>query len=92
VDITRIVGLALITTIFVLIIKREKPALAVMLSIAFSVVVLLMVMGRLVTIVQVLQDMASRANANYFFLTTLLKILGLAFLTDFGASVCRDSG
>lgn len=91
-DITRIVGLALITTIFVLIIKREKPALAIMLSMAFSVVVLLMIMGKLVTIVQVLQNMAGRANANYFFLTTVLKILGVAYLTELGAAVCRDAG
>lgn len=91
-EIARIVGLALITTIFALIIRREKPALALMLSLSFSLMVLLAVMGKLATIINVLQEMADQADANFFFLSTVLKILGVAYLTELGAAICRDAG
>jgi stage III sporulation protein AD len=91
-EIAQIVGLALITVIFAVIIRQQKPALAVLLSVAFALLVMLAVMGRIVTIIDVVEEMTKKANANYFFLSTVLKILGVAYLTEMGAAICRDAG
>lgn len=40
----------------------------------------------------VVTELSHRAEANYFFLGTVLKILGVAYLAEFGAAICRDSG
>ena len=39
-----------------------------------------------------LNNLANKANINTQFLGILLKITGIAFLTEFAVSICRDSG
>lgn len=91
-EIARLVGLALITTVFLMFLRQEKPQMAIILSIAFSVVVFLMMAGKLSTIVQVVSDISRKAEVNFFFLSTVLKILGIAYLAEFAAAICRDAG
>ncbi|MGE5396091.1 MAG: stage III sporulation protein AD [Chitinophagales bacterium] len=91
-EIAQIVGLALVVTVLLLLIRQEKPVLGVVLSLAFATVVFLFIVGKITTIVDVLAELSQRAEANYFFLGTVLKILGVAYLTEFGAAICRDAG
>lgn len=91
-EIAQIVGLALIATVFLMLIRQERPALAVVLSLAFGAVVFLFVAGKLQMMVSVLTELTNRAQANYFFLGTVLKILGVAYIAEFGAAICRDAG
>ncbi len=91
-EIAQIVGLGLVVTVFLLIIRQEKPVLAVVLSLAFVTVIFLFVIDKIATIVGVITELSHRTEANYFFLGTILKILGIAYLAEFGAAICRDSG
>jgi len=91
-EIAQIIGLALLTTIFLLILRQEKPVMAVLLSIVFAVVVFTFLMDKMASIVEVLKELTRRAEINYFFLTTILKILGVAYLAEFAASICIDAG
>ncbi|MGE5371566.1 MAG: stage III sporulation protein AD [Solirubrobacterales bacterium] len=91
-EIAQIVGLALVVTVFLMIIRQERPALAVVLSIAFAAVIFLFIAGKLATVINVLTALSERAQANYFFLGTVLKILGVAYISEFGAAICRDAG
>ena len=43
-------------------------------------------------IINLLQDIASRTNINGEFLKILIKITGIAILTEFAVSICKDSG
>lgn len=91
-EIAQIAGLALLTTIFLLILRQEKPVMAVLLSIVFSVVVFVFLMEKMASIIEVLKELTRRAQINYFFLATILKILGVAYLAEFAASICHDAG
>jgi stage III sporulation protein AD len=39
-----------------------------------------------------LKDIANKANINSYFLGIILKITGIAILTEFAVSICQDSG
>lgn len=91
-EIAQVIGLALITTIFLLILRQEKPVMAVILSITFSIVVFLLMMGKLATIIALMQELTRRAQINYFFMATILKIIGVAYLGEFAAAICQDAG
>ena len=91
-DIAQIVGLALITTIMLLIIRLEKPVMAVLLTIACAVVIFALMMERLVVVIDVMKQLVARAEVNYFFFSTILKIIGVAYLADFTAAICQDAG
>lgn len=91
-EITQIVGLALMVTIFLLILRQEKPVIAVLLSIVFSILIFTLMMGKLASIISVMKELTRRAGINYFFMTTILKILGVAYLGEFAAIICQDAG
>jgi stage III sporulation protein AD len=91
-EIAQIVGLALLTTVMLLILRQEKPVMAVLLSIIFAVVIFTFLMDKMAAIIEVLKELTRRAEINYFFFTTILKILGVAYLAEFAASICMDAG
>ena len=91
-EITQVVGLALITTIFLLVLRQEKPVMAVLLSLVFSIVIFTLMMGKLASIIEVMKELTRRAGLNYFFLATILKIMGVAYLGEFAAVICQDAG
>jgi stage III sporulation protein AD len=92
VEIAQIVGLALVTTIMLLILRQERPVMAVLLSVAFSVMIFLLMMGKLGSIINLMKELSRRAEVNYFFMATVIKILGVAYLGEFAASICQDAG
>lgn len=91
-EIAQIVGLALVTTIMLLILRQERPVMAVLLSVAFSVMIFLLMMGKLGSIINLMKELSRRAEVNYFFMATVIKILGVAYLGEFAASICQDAG
>lgn len=91
-EIAQIVGLALVTTILLLILRQEKPVLAVLLSIVFSIIIFTLMMGKMASILNVMRELTRRAEVNYFFFATILKILGVAYLGEFAAAICQDAG
>jgi len=91
-EITQIVGLALITTIFLLVLRQEKPVMAILLSLVFGIIIFLSMMGKLASIIDVMGELTRRAGINNFFLATILKIMGIAYLGEFAAVICQDAG
>jgi len=91
-DITQIVGLALMVTVFLLILRQEKPVMAILLSIVFSIFIFIIMMDKMGAIINVMKELTRRAGINYFFMTTILKILGVAYLGEFAAVICQDAG
>jgi stage III sporulation protein AD len=91
-DITRIIGLALVTAIFLVLLRRDKPVFALLLSMAFSAVIFYLMMSQLSVVVDVFSQIGSRADVNYFFLGTVLRVSGIAYLAEFAASLCADAG
>ncbi len=92
VEVFQLVGLGIVAAILALVLKQHKPELGLFIAIAAGAIILLMVTGRLVAIVTVLDDMARRANLDQSHLSVVLKAIGIAYITEFGAQVCKDAG
>jgi stage III sporulation protein AD len=92
VEIIQIVGLGFIVTLLILIIKREKPEIAVQLSLALASIIFLLILTKINIVLNLFRDMAEKANISQMYLNTILKIIGIAYITEFGAQVCRDAG
>ncbi len=43
-------------------------------------------------IITLIQDISSKTSINSSFLKILIKITGIAILTEFAVSICKDSG
>ncbi|MDQ1909533.1 stage III sporulation protein AD [Paenibacillus sp. GD4] len=91
-EIIQIVGLGLITAILVLIIKEQKPMFAFLLTAFTGITIFLFLIGKISAVIEVLEELANKADVNMVFLKTVLKIIGIAYIAEFGAQIVRDAG
>ncbi|MCS7461646.1 stage III sporulation protein AD [Paenibacillus doosanensis] len=91
-EIIQIVGLGLIATVLILIIKEQKPMFAFLLAAFTGIVIFLFLIGKIASVIKVLEDLANNAHINMIFLKTILKIIGIAYIAEFGAQIVRDAG
>ncbi len=85
-------GMALLTTVILVVLRPLRPEMALLLGLAAGTVIMVGVLGRLQPVIQLLNTMADRAAVQPFFLQTVLKVIGLAYLAGFTGQVCRDAG
>ena len=92
-EILQIVGLGILAAIIIVLVKQANlPTVAITLSILVGATIFLMMLSKIGAIIDVLQQLADRANVNQFYLATILKIIGIAYISEFGSQMCRDSG
>jgi stage III sporulation protein AD len=91
-EIIQIVGLGLIVTILSLIIKEQKPEIAFLLATFTGIVIFLFLIGKISSVIRILEDLATKTGINMVFLKTILKIIGVAYIAEFGAQIVRDAG
>ncbi len=91
-EIVQIVGLGLVATILALVVKEQKPLFAFLLAIASGVLIFYFLIGKISEVIRVLERLAVQADLNMVFLETILKIIGIAYIAEFGAQVTRDAG
>lgn len=88
----QVVGLGLVVTFMILLLKEQKPMFAFLLATFAGVLIFITLMGKITEVIQVLRNLANQANVNQLFLETILKIIGIAYIAEFGAQVTRDAG
>lgn len=91
-DMIQVVGFALVATVLVLILKEQVPMMAFLLSLFAGIVIFLFLIGKISDIITMLERLADRSNVNMVFFQTVLKIIGIAYIAEFGAQVVRDAG
>ena len=87
----QICSIALIGAILAVVLKYKKPPMAMLLGIAVGVTIFLLVIGKVGAIIDILRQLSERADISSFYLSTLLKIIGIAYIADFIAQICRDA-
>ena len=91
-EVVKIIGIGLIALIIIILLKQYKPEFAIYISLLAGVLILLLVVDRLSGIISLLQSFVDKVSINSTFLVLLIKITGIAFLSEFAVSICKDSG
>lgn len=91
-DIIKIIGVGLIALIIIILLKQYKPDFVIYVSLIAGALILFMVLDKLTGIIDLLTNLSNKAGVSSQFLGILLKITGIAFLTEFAVSICNDSG
>lgn len=91
-EILKIIGIGIMALIIIIILKQYRPEFAVYTSIIAGIGILLLSFSEISGVINLLKDISSRANINSEFLGIILKITGIAILTEFAVSICQDSG
>lgn len=91
-DIVKIIGIGLIALIIIVIIKQYKPEFAIYVSLGAGILIFALIAAKMSGIIDILKSLANKTAINSNFLVLLIKITGIAILTEFAVSVCKDSG
>ena len=91
-EIMQIVALGFVATIIIIVLKAQKPEIAVQISILAGIIIFLLVVSKLTAVIELINSYAERVNIDMAYISTLLKIIGIAYIAEFGAEVCKDAG
>ncbi|KMY43807.1 stage III sporulation protein AD [Bacillus sp. FJAT-27916] len=88
----QITGVALIGAFLAMIIKEQKPNLAFLLVVFVGSSIFLFLVDKIYEIIQMVQQLAVNANVNMVYLSTVLKIIGIAYIAEFTSQITKDAG
>ncbi|KOP63937.1 stage III sporulation protein AD [Bacillus sp. FJAT-18019] len=91
-EMIQVVGLGLIATVLILIVKEQKPLFAFLLTVSTSVLIFLLLIGKIGNVLSMLEDLAENSGVQIIYLKTVLKIIGIAYIAEMGAQIVRDAG
>lgn len=87
-----IVGLAVLGATLAVTVRSFRPELSLLIGVSTGIVVLLSVVGELTGVIDTLRTVAQQYGVDDGYLGVLLKIIGVAYLVQFGVQICRDAG
>ncbi|AIY95525.1 stage III sporulation protein AD [Bacillus sp. A053] len=88
----QIVGLGLIATFLSLIVKEQKPTFAFLIVVFAGCAIFLYLVDQIYDIIRMIEKIAINANVNMVYVETILKIIGIAYIAEFGAQLTKDAG
>ena len=91
-EIIKIVGIGFLTLIITIMLKENKKEYAMYSVLIGGAIIILYSMETIKTIVDFVQCFAVDLKYNNMFITLILKITGIAILTEYAVSICKDSG
>lgn len=91
-DIFKIILIAFLAVAMILIIKQVRPEMAMLVSIITVVILFLFSVSKIGQVVELLNRLSDSAGLPHEFLSIVLKIVGIAYITEFGANICKDVG
>lgn len=91
-EILQVVGIGLTGTILAVYLKESNKEIAIFISLATGLILFIFALSKIGDVLEVMQELAVRAQINLYYLTIVLKIMGIAYIAEFGAQVCKDAG
>lgn len=86
-----IVALCVVAAVAVLFLKQHRPEFALLLSTAAGIIALIYMLSPVFQIIESLKNQLESVGLSEVF-KVILKVIGICYLTDFSADLCRDFG
>ncbi len=91
-NIIAIAGIAIITAILAVMLKRYHQEYSIIISIAAGILILFQIFANITPAIQQINTLLSSAGLTAEYAAILFKSLGICFLAQFAADSCRDAG
>lgn len=91
-EILQVAGFGIIATILAITVKKENPDIGIQISLITGIIVFLFVVPKIEYVISVLNNLAKKIDIEFMYLTVILKVVGIAYITDFAAQISRDAG
>lgn len=91
-DMAQMTALGLTGTLLAVTLRKENGQMALLVSVTTGVLLFLSLLAPLGELLEILRETAEKAGVSDGYFTIVLKVIGIAYLTQFGAQLCMDAG
>ena len=88
----QLVGVAFVTAVAAILVKSTKPELALVVTIAGSIILLLFALEIFRGSMDIFAEIAEATGLSATIVRTLLKMVGIGYIVEFSAGVLHDFG
>lgn len=90
-EIVQIVIIGIISVLILAIIRETNPDIAVIISLVAGIIIFFIVIPKISNIISVLNILADKSGINNIYVVTVLKIIGIAYIAEFGSQISLDA-
>lgn len=91
-EIVQVVGIAFVATFIVMILKQYRPEFSIYVSIIAGILIFAIVIVKLSSVIELIKTLNSKLGTSTQYFSILIKITGIAYLSEFATNICKDSG
>lgn len=91
-EMAKIFGVGMIGALLSILLKKQNPQFALCTALLTGVLILGWIFTPLSGLFQQLRDMASQVGVEDGYFAIILKVISIAYLSQFGAQLCTDAG
>jgi stage III sporulation protein AD len=91
-DLIQIVALTVLAAMLALVLKNQRPELALQLGIAAGALILLLVIDQLAGVLGEIERIGAQFGLQGDQMLVVIKVIGMAYLAEFGVQICKDAG
>ena len=91
-DITSLVGIAVLSAVLCIIVRQYKPEMALGVSIACGILIMCSVISMLAPAAELISQLTASAGLDGGYTRTLFKALAVCYITQLGSDCCKDAG
>ena len=91
-EIFKIILIAFLGTIFYVILKETRKDIAMIVALATVVIIMAFGINYVAQVIELIKTLSDKAGLPDNFLSIILKIIGIAYIVEFAADICKDAG
>ena len=91
-EVGKFIGVAILICIIVVVLKQVKPELSVCVMILGGAILLLYVLNSFTSVITTFNEIITKTGVSQNLFSIVLKIVGIGYLIEFTADICKDSG
>ena len=91
-DIVKICGAGIVAAILSIVLRKDHPMFSALIALSASALIITMLLPELAGIIELLKRASESVSVGVPFISALLKIIGISYISEFGAQICFDAG
>ncbi|CAI8750216.1 stage III sporulation protein AD [Bacillus cereus VDM021] len=84
--------MGLVATFLAAVLNQHKSSITSLFIVFIASVMFLLLIDQIHSILRMIERVASEAKVSNVYVETLLKIIGIAYIAEFGAQITKDAG
>ena len=90
-DVIKVAAAGIIAAVCAIMVRKQTPELALLLTVVAGVLVLLFCSGALASVIQFMDELVELGGLSPALIAPVLKVTGIALITRFSAEFCKDA-